>query len=110
MWGLVPPTTDAFLHPLSHTVHQLNQHARWYSLPLLLQLPPEFIKCGTASSVHFPGDDAPQILNGAQVRRGSTRQAATVNHPQCVNVYAGITKYGVTKLHVVAGSSKHKTK
>lgn len=31
------------------------------------------------------------------------------NHPQCLNVYGGITKYGVTKLHEVAGSSKHKS-
>jgi DDE superfamily endonuclease len=31
------------------------------------------------------------------------------NHPQCVNIYAGISKYGVTHAHVVAGSSKHTT-
>ena len=55
----------------------------------------------------YPGE---KVMPCQWVRRGSTRQAATVNHPQCVNVYAGITKYGVTKLHVVAGSSKHKTK
>lgn len=41
--------------------------------------------------------------------KGTHRQAAAVNHPQCLNVYAGITKWGVTKIHVVAGSSKHKT-
>ena len=44
------------------------------------------------------------------VAKGSKRQAPRVNHPQCLNVYAGITKFGVTKCHVVAGSSKHKTK
>ena len=53
---------------------------------------------------------------GAKVRpvswiaKGSKRQAPRVNHPQCLNVYAGITMFGVTKCHVVAGSSKHKTK
>jgi transposase-like protein len=31
------------------------------------------------------------------------------SHPQCLNVYAGITKYGMTSVHVVAGSSKHQT-
>jgi hypothetical protein len=31
------------------------------------------------------------------------------NHPQCVNVYMAITKYGVTDVHVVAGTSQHKT-
>lgn len=31
------------------------------------------------------------------------------NHPQCLNVYGGITKYGVSKLHEVAGSSKQKS-
>lgn len=29
------------------------------------------------------------------------------NKPQCLNVYCGITKYGTTKAHVVAGSSKY---
>lgn len=53
---------------------------------------------------------------GAKVRpvswiaKGSKRQAPRVNHPQCLNVYAGITMFGITKCHVVAGSSKHKTK
>jgi hypothetical protein len=31
------------------------------------------------------------------------------NHAQVLNVYAGISKYGVTPVHVVAGSSKHTT-
>jgi len=53
-----------------------------------------------------PGD----VVTPCQwVRMGLHRQATTVNHPQCVNLYAGMTKYGVTKLHVVAGSSQHKT-
>jgi transposase len=43
------------------------------------------------------------------VLRGSTRQAPTVNHPQCINLYAGITFQGMTSCHIVAGSSKHKT-
>ena len=30
-------------------------------------------------------------------------------NPQCVNVYAGISPYGMTVMHVVAGSSKHTT-
>lgn len=43
------------------------------------------------------------------VQEGQRRQAAQVNHAQCVNVYAGITKFGMTKLHVVAGTSQHQT-
>jgi transposase len=43
------------------------------------------------------------------VLRGSTRQAPTVNHPQCINLYAGITVQGMTSCHIVAGSSKNKT-
>lgn len=43
------------------------------------------------------------------VRKGESSQAYAVNHPQCVNVYAGLTKYGMTNCHVVAGSSKHKS-
>jgi hypothetical protein len=52
---------------------------------------------------------------GAKVRlvswvlHGSTTQAYTVNHPQVLNIYAGLTKHGMTKCHIVAGSSKHKT-
>lgn len=30
-------------------------------------------------------------------------------NPLCVNVYAGITPYGLTAMHIVAGTSKHKT-
>ena len=30
-------------------------------------------------------------------------------NPQCVNVYAGISPYGMTVMHVVAGTSKHAT-
>ena len=43
------------------------------------------------------------------LRKGATRQAAMVNHAQGVNVYAGISRYGITKCHVVAGTSKRKT-
>lgn len=43
------------------------------------------------------------------VLQGEEHMAVAVNHPQCLNVYAGITKHGVTKMHIVAGSSKHKT-
>lgn len=43
------------------------------------------------------------------VRKGKGRQAGAVNHPMCVNVYAGITMHGVTACHVVAGTSKHKS-
>ena len=30
-------------------------------------------------------------------------------NPQCVNVYAGITPHGMTAMHVVAGTTKHKS-
>lgn len=54
----------------------------------------------------YPG----QKVNRVQwVVRGTQRQAATVNHLQSLNVYAGICKWGATSVHVVAGSSKHKT-
>ena len=41
------------------------------------------------------------------VRKGLKRQAPRVNHAMVVNLYVGITKWGVTKCHVVAGTSKH---
>lgn len=40
---------------------------------------------------------------------GSRRAVLAPNHPNCVNVYAGITPYGMTKLHVVAGTTGYKT-
>jgi hypothetical protein len=43
------------------------------------------------------------------VEKGSKVQAYTVNHPQVVNLYAALTKHGMSKCHIVAGSSKHKT-
>lgn len=43
------------------------------------------------------------------VRAGMRRQALTVNHANVVNLYAGITKSGVTKVHIVAGTTGHKT-
>jgi hypothetical protein len=46
------------------------------------------------------------------VRVGDTRECNQVNKPSCVNMYCGITKYGVTKPHFVTGTtgmaSKHK--
>lgn len=33
-----------------------------------------------------------------------------VTNPMALNVYAGITKFGITRLHFVAGTSKYKSK
>jgi transposase len=41
------------------------------------------------------------------VKKGQRRTAARVNHPQAVNVYMGICKWGCTPLKFVAGTSKH---
>jgi hypothetical protein len=43
-------------------------------------------------------------------RVGTRRTAYKVNHASCYNVYAGITKYGVTHMHVVAGTTNHTPK
>jgi hypothetical protein len=54
----------------------------------------------------FPGvpvKDREWLLSGQQ------RQAGKVNHASVVNIYAGITRWGVTKCHIVAGTSKHKS-
>jgi hypothetical protein len=40
------------------------------------------------------------------VERGQRREAHKVNHPQAVNVYGGLTIYGVTSLHESTGTSK----
>ena len=54
----------------------------------------------------YPGA---RVMPVAWVPKGKPRQACCVNHPQCVNVYLGITKYGVTACKVVAGSSNHQS-
>lgn len=43
------------------------------------------------------------------VVNGGERRANAVNHASVVNVYAGFTRFGMTKLHVVAGTTGHKT-
>ena len=51
----------------------------------------------------YPGTSVSQAK---WVQKGQRHEAHTVNHPMAVNMYAGITMYGVTKLHIVAGTSK----
>lgn len=41
------------------------------------------------------------------VREGEARTALKVNRASCLNVYAGITKFGVTGMCKVAGTTKH---
>lgn len=43
------------------------------------------------------------------VRNGQRREACGVNHPSGVNVYAGITPYGMTAFHEVAGTTGYKS-
>jgi hypothetical protein len=43
------------------------------------------------------------------LRRGLARVANRPNKPSVVNMYAGITKHGVTKAHMVTGTSNLKT-
>jgi transposase len=55
---------------------------------------------------NFPGAKVHQV---AWVKVGSQRVAPRVNHAMVVNMYAGITPFGVTKPHLVAGTSKKKS-
>jgi hypothetical protein len=55
---------------------------------------------------NYPGAKVHQV---AWVKVGSQRVAPKVNHAMVVNMYAGITPFGVTKPHLVAGTSKHKS-
>jgi DNA-binding transcriptional ArsR family regulator len=54
----------------------------------------------------YPGSVVRQV---EWVRRGEQRVASRPNHPQVVNMYAGIAKWGVTKPHLVTGTSKMTT-
>jgi len=46
------------------------------------------------------------VKRSAWLKKGEKRVAFKSGHALCVNMYAGITKFGVTKPHFVAGSSK----
>lgn len=43
------------------------------------------------------------------VQGSGKRRANAVNHASVVNAYAGFTRFGMTKLHIVAGTTGHKT-
>lgn len=54
----------------------------------------------------YPGCHVRQV---EWVLKGSQRVANRPNKPSAVNMYAGITKHGVTKAHLVTGTSNLKT-
>ena len=51
----------------------------------------------------YPGTSVKRV---EWVLKGEPRTAFKPNKPSCVNMYAGITKYGVTKAHIVTGTTK----
>ena len=57
-------------------------------------------------SFKYPGV---RIARHKWVRQGEQASATTVNHAQVLNLYLGITAFGVTRAHIVAGTSKVKT-
>jgi transposase-like protein len=57
-------------------------------------------------SFRYPGTHVKHVQWN---RKGSRPQAYCPNHPMVVNVYAGITKFGVSKVHLVTCTSKMKT-
>jgi hypothetical protein len=54
----------------------------------------------------FPGTSVKRVQ---WLKKVEQRQAYRPNNPMVVNMYAGITKHGVTKAHLVTGTSKLKT-
>ena len=54
----------------------------------------------------YPGE---RVTRGRWVQKGQSYRVNTVNHPQVVNLYAGICRFGVTACHTVAGTSKHRS-
>lgn len=49
------------------------------------------------------------VGNTKWVKKGQKWSAWSPNHPNQVNVYMGISEFGVTKVHVVAGTTNHKS-
>lgn len=54
----------------------------------------------------YPGTSVKRV---EWVKKGEERTAFKPNKPSCVNIYAGITKRGATKAHIVTGTTKHKS-
>lgn len=54
----------------------------------------------------YPGS---KVFPVTWVKAGEKREANNINHASVVNVYAGVTRFGMTKLHVVAGTTGHKS-
>lgn len=54
----------------------------------------------------YPGSKVQAV---SWVVAGERREAPRVNHPQVVNVYAGLCRFGLTRLHIVAGTSGAQT-
>lgn len=50
-----------------------------------------------------------KVLRVTWCRKNEKPRAFSVNHPQSVNLYAGICKHGVTTCPIVSGTSKYKT-
>ena len=57
---------------------------------------------------HFswPGE---KVHSVTWVCKGGKREAAGPNRPDCLNVYCGLSRCGVTNFHIVAGTSKQKS-
>lgn len=52
----------------------------------------------------YPGE---QVAPGRWMLSDEIYEATSVNHPQVVNLYAGICRFGVTACHIVAGTNQH---
>jgi hypothetical protein len=55
----------------------------------------------------YPGTS---VTNCSWVKHGDQLEAESPNHPLVVNLYAGITPYGMTRPHLVTGTSKMPSK
>lgn len=55
---------------------------------------------------NYPGS---KVYPVTWVQGSGKRRANAVNHASVVNAYAGFTRFGMTKLHIVAGTTGHKT-
>jgi transposase len=50
-----------------------------------------------------------KVMPVTWVSKGGEREAAGPNHPMALNVYCGVSRYGVTSFHMVAGTSNYQS-
>jgi hypothetical protein len=88
------------------TQHTMSQRLSWANKYKNLNWSSVMFTDRKRFEFKYPGQ---RVTRFKWVRKGSKHEQYKVNHAQGLNIYAGITPYGMTVAHIVTGTSQHKT-